>query len=132
MPPRDRLLRLALRANASFSTFCGAAAILAAAPLGRALGIGAPFVLPSLGIQLLAFAAFLVWLSTREKVPVGLAIAVIVADLLWVVGSVPLVGADLLTPAGDVVATVVAVVVGGFAALQAAGVQRVRGETRAA
>lgn len=124
MTADDRLLRLALRLNATFSGICAAASLIAAAPLAGALGISDPAVLLGLGFNLAVFAAFLIWLSVRSRIAPGLVWAVIVADALWVVGTIPIVAGDLLTPLGDGVATGVALAVGAWAVLQTVGLRR--------
>ena len=122
----DRLLRIALRCNAAFSTVCAAVALLFAEPLAATFGLPGAAALQGLGVQLLVFALFLVWLAARPRIPTGLALAVIVADLLWVAGTVPVVWGDLLTRTGDWVALGVADVVALFAVLQMFGLRRVR------
>jgi len=130
MNPDDRLLRYSLRGNAAFSTVCGITGLLAANSLGAALGIP-PVQLTSLGVQLLIFAAALVWLSSRPVIRPGLAMAVVVADALWVVGTVPVLVSGLLTPAGNWTAFAVANVVALFAVLQLLGIRRARVEATA-
>ncbi len=122
----DRLLRRSLRGNAAFSTLCGLTSLLAASSLAPALGIPEPLQLASLGAQLLVFAGLLVWLASRPAIRPGLALAVVAADLLWVIGTVPLLVAGILTPLGSWTAFAVANVVGLFAVLQYLGVRRMR------
>jgi hypothetical protein len=122
----DRLLRMSLLGNAAFSTLSGLTSIFFAARLEAALGIPEPFSLMSLGVQLLLFAGLLVWLATREVIRPGLALAVVIADVLWVVGTVPLLLAGVLTTAGFWTAAMVADVVGVFAVLQLVGLRRLR------
>ena len=120
----DRLLRLALRGNAAFSTLCGVTALVAASGLAVALGVPEPVMLTSLGVQLLIFAGLLLLLASRAVIRSGLALAVVVADVLWVVGTVPLLSAGVLTTTGNLVAVAIAVVIAVFAALQFAGWRR--------
>ena len=122
----DRLLRYSLRGNALFSTGCGLAALALAQPLAEALGIPDPRTLTSLGAQLLVFAALLVWLAPRAGIRPAFALAVIAADVLWVVGTIPVVYAGGLTPAGNWTAIAIAEVVGLFAILQYLGLRRMR------
>ena len=126
MSSNDRLLRLALRGNAAFSATSGLISLVAAAPLAAGLGVPDPMVLTSLGAQLLVFAAFLVWLSTRERIHPGVTMGVIVADAAWVVGTVPLLAAGILTTLGVWTALGVADVVALFAVLQWIGLRRMR------
>ena len=124
MNPSDRFLRLALRANASFSIACALAAGLGLDTLASALGISEPVLLPTLALNLLVFAGFLVWLSLRDAVAAALAWGVVAADGLWVVGTVPLVASDQLNATGDAVAIAVAAFVSLWAVLQALGIRR--------
>jgi len=130
--PDDRLLRIALRANATFSTGCALVAGLGGAPLAAALGIPAPAFLPGLALNLLGFAAFLAWFSTRERMAPAIGWTVVVLDLLWVVGTLPVVAGGTLTRTGNAVALAVAAVVGLWAGLQAAGLRRIAARTASA
>ncbi len=126
MTPRDRLLRYSLRGNAAFSSASGLAFIAAAGPLARTMGVPDIVSLPGLGVQLLGFAALLVWLASRGIIRPGFALAVVVADALWVVGTVPLLLAGVLSPAGSWIATAIAHVVAAFAVLQYLGIRRMQ------
>lgn len=126
MNPNDRLLRIALRGNAAFSATSGLVSLVAAGSLATLLGVPEAQVLTALGAQLLVFAAFLVWLSTRERIHPGLAMAVIAADVAWVIGTVPVVAADFLTTVGVWTVLGIADVVAVFAALQWFGLRRMR------
>ena len=122
--PDDKLLRLALRLNATFSAACGLLCLVAAAPLASRLGVPDSAILVGLGANLAIFAAFLVWLSTRVRIAPALVWAVIVADVLWVIGTVPLVAGENLSPFGDGAATFVALAVATWATLQTVGLRR--------
>ncbi len=123
-PANDRLLRYSLRGNAAFSTLCGASALVFAAPLAETLGVPAPIQLAGLGAQLLMFAALLGWLASRPEIRVGFALAVVVADVLWVIGTVPVIASGALTSAGNWTAILIANVVALLALLQYLGVRR--------
>ena len=125
-PGNDQLLRTSLRGNAAFSTLCGVIALAFAAPLAGTLGIPAPIQIAGLGVQLLVFAGLLLWLASRPVIRVGLALAVVAADVLWVLGTVPLVASGALSSTGNWTALVIADVVALFALLQYLGVRRVR------
>jgi len=121
-----RLLRWSLRGNATFSTLSGATLMGAGASLATTFGVPEPMMLTSLGVNLLAFAAFLVWLASREEIRPALALAVVGADLAWVVGSVPVLLFAALTPAGNWSVAVVGNVVLAFAIAQFVGVRQLR------
>ena len=126
MNPSDRFLRLALRGNATFSVASGLTCGLAAGPVAAAMGIPEPGVLTGLGLQLCIFAALLYWLASRPEVAVWLAVGVVLADVLWVVGTIPLVVSGALTATGNAVALAIAAVVATFAVLQTLGIKRMR------
>lgn len=126
IPDSDRLLRLALRGNASFSSFCGLISLIAAKPIAVEMGIPDPGWLYGLGVQLLVFAAFLAWLSTRPRIAPAIAWGVVAADLAWVLGTLPLVAADWLTTSGVWIALGIAEAVALFAIIQALGVRRMQ------
>lgn len=120
----DRFLRLALRGNATFSTLTGLASIFFAGSLASWMGLPAPALLVALGVGLVGFASFLFWFASLPEVSPSLAWGVVGADLAWVVGTVPLVLADVLTRPGDWLAIGIAEIVMLFAVLQAIGIRR--------
>ena len=120
----SHFLRASLRGNAMFSTISGLTFAVANSPIAKFLGDLPPMLVASTGIQLLLFAAALVWLASREQISKPLAIAVIAADLLWVVGTVVVVYTDALTRGGAIAAVIVADVVLLLAVLQLIGVRR--------
>lgn len=122
--PDDRLLRFSLRGNATFSILCAVVALAYAAPLAQTLGVPSPALLTALGVQLLAFAGLLLVLASRPAIPLRLAWAVVAADVLWVVGTIPLVLGETLTRTGVWTAIGIADVVAIFAFLQALGIRR--------
>lgn len=119
-------LRNSIRANAVFSTLSGLIFLLASAPIAAWLGGRAPLEVAVVGGQLLFFAAILAWLSSRATISSGLVIAVIGADLLWVLGTVGVVYADVFSPAGSGVAVLLADAVLLLAILQSIGLYRMR------
>ncbi len=129
---KDRLLRYSLRGNAAFSSLSGLAALIFATPLASALGTGPPLALRLLGAQLFGFALLLVWLAARPLIRPAFVWAVIAADLLWVVGTVPIVMSGELSSAGNWTAGMIADVVALFALLQYLGVRRLQPQPAAA
>ncbi len=120
-------LRLALRLDAVVTAANGAAYFAGASLLDGTLGLDAA-LLRGTAAFLLAFAA-IVWLvATRERISPVAAAAVAGANALWVLDSLALVALDWGTPttAGAVWAVMQAGVVGAFAALQVAGIRRAR------
>jgi len=124
--PESRLLRRFLLGNATFSTLTGALSLVDAAPLTHAFGIPDPTFLPVLGVQLLMFAAAIVWVATRQEISTRLAWVIIALDIGWVLGSITLLPfvSGILTSAGITVMGLIAVGVATFAGGQIAGVRR--------
>ena len=116
-------LRGSLRANAAFSALSGALFTLAGAPLGRFLGVDALLV-GAVGVNLLGFAAALVYFAGRPVLSRAIAMLIVTADLLWVVGTFALVRSAVFTAAGAVAALAVSGVVLLFAILQSIGTRR--------
>ena len=123
-----RLLRLALRANAIFSTLSGLVFLLASSYISGFLGLLRPGEVIQLGVQLGLFAAWLFWLSFRPEISRWQVRVIIVLDILWVIGSFLLVLAPppQLTVGGWWAIAGVAEVIGLFALLQFLGLRRLR------
>lgn len=117
-------LRQSLRANAVFSTVSGLTFALASGFIASFLGAVESWLVLAIGVQLLCFAGMLVWLASRSEISAPLAMAVITADLLWILGTGIVVYVDLLTRAGNILIVVLADVVLLLAVLQAIGVRR--------
>eukprot|EP00439_Symbiodinium_sp_Y106_P087759 s1_g295.t1 len=124
--PESRLLRRFLLGNATFSTLTGTLCLVDAAPLTQAFGIPDPTLLPGLGVQLLMFAAAIVWIATRQNISTRLAWIIIALDIGWVVGSIALLPfvSGMLTSAGITAMVLIAIGVAAFASGQVAGVRR--------
>ena len=117
-------LRRSLCANAVFSMLSGLTFVVAAGAIGEVLGaVPAPLV-AGVGGQLLLFAAALIWLASRSEISVPIATAVIAADLLWVIGTVGVVWADVFSRGGAASVIIIAGVVLFLAILQSIGVHR--------
>ena len=129
--PESRLLRRFLLGNATFSTLTGTLCLVDAAPLTHAFGIPDPTLLPGLGIQLLLFAAAIVWIATRQDISTRLAWVIIALDIGWVAGSIALLPfvSDMLTSAGITTMVLIALGVATFAIGQIAGVRRLSTQT---
>ena len=119
------LLRFALRLDAAITAANGAAYLALCWLLDGWLGVPAAF-LAGVGAFLVAFAAFVGRLAVQASPARGAVIAVIAANVLWVLDSALLLAADWFSPtvAGQVVIALQAAGVAGLAALQYAGLRR--------
>jgi len=126
MTDRRSLLRTSLQANATFSTLSGLVFLLAAERVAEAIGLADARLLLGTGLNLLGFAALLAYLASRPAIHLGLATAVVWADLAWVVGTIPVVALDLLNRTGTIAAVALADVVLAFALLQYLGIRHLR------
>ncbi|MCI0455890.1 MAG: hypothetical protein L0Z62_02780 [Gemmataceae bacterium] len=122
----SHLLRLALRANALFSSLSALLFLAAASPIASFLGFLNPQQILILGLQLAGFALWLFWLSRRPVIPRWQVWVILALDVLWVAGSFQLLLAPppSLTADGKWSIGIVADVVGLFALLQALGLRR--------
>ena len=126
------LLSRALLADAVFS---GVSAV------GLALGAGvlAPLLtLPEVllretGLFLIAYAALVGWLGTRQSVLKALVLFVIVGNAAWTLGSIALLfsGAVTPNPLGQIFVVAQAIATGVFAELQYVGLRKSGGEVAA-
>lgn len=122
---RDRLLRLALTADAAACGVMGVGLAAAAAVLDGVLGIPTGWLV-ALGVVLIGVAAFLARLATRTVIPAGAGWAVVGGNLAWVAASVVTVLAGFwpLTVAGTVVVLVQAAAVLALVDLEYMGLRR--------
>ena len=119
------LLRRAILADAVFS---GASALL----LTFGAGALAPLLsLPEVllretGLFLVAYAALVGWLGTRQSMPKALVWIVIAGNAAWTVGSIALLFSGWVTPSllGKAAVALQAIAVGVFAELQYVGLRR--------
>lgn len=109
-------LRMALLANGVFSVLAGMAMAVFAEGLGDQMTIPAP-MLTVIGIGVAVFGGITSWIASRPVVAHGPVLAVIVADLLWVVSALAVLAVPSSMSAKWILAAVT-VIVGGFAFLQ--------------
>lgn len=130
---RDGLYRWSLRGNAVFSTLSGLTLAAAPAMLSEWMGIapGYDWLLRSIGIGLVIFAAVVAWVSMRPVVRPYEAVFIALADFGWVVGTAALLimAPDAMNGAGKYAAIGVACMVFTFAYLQLLGARRFLRET---
>jgi hypothetical protein len=119
------LLRRAIQADAIFS---GASALL----LTFGAGALAPMLnlpealLRETGLFLIAYAALVGWLGTRQSMPKALVLIVIAGNAAWTVGSIALLFSGAVTPnlLGEAVVAIQAIATGAFAELQYIGLRK--------
>lgn len=123
--PREALLRLVLKVDALVTGANGVAYLAAAGPLEDLLGVDAAVLRP-IGAFLMLFAAGVWVVSTRPIIPRGAVLAIAGANALRVIASLAfaIAGVSSPTAAGTVWIVLQALVVGGFATLQAATAAR--------
>ena len=118
-------LRTALKLDAVVSGTNGAAYLVAAGPLGDVLGLE-PVLLRILGAVLVAFAAALMLTATRVAVARPAVVAIVVANAAWAVAGIVVAIGGWVSPTtlGTVWIVAQALVVAGFAELQATASRR--------
>ena len=128
----SQLLRRALLADAVFSGIAAAALSAAAGPLAPLLDLPETLLRES-GLFLIAYTAFVGWLSTRSSLPRALIVLVIAGNAAWTVGSVALLVSSAVTPnlLGESFVAAQAVATGVFAELQYLGLRRSAAEATA-
>jgi hypothetical protein len=118
-------LRRAILADAVFS---GVSAVL----LTFGAGALAPWLnlpealLRETGLFLIAYAALVGWLGTRQSMPKALVVIVIAGNAAWTLGSIALLFSGWVTPnlLGEAAVAMQAIAVGAFAELQYLGLRR--------
>ena len=98
--------------------------MVAAGPLAYLLGVAATGLLLALGIGLIGYAFGLFLTAARLPRTRGSAWMATVLDTTWVLGSILLIEAGLLTAVGNALVGVVAVLVLLFAVLQFRGLRQ--------
>jgi hypothetical protein len=121
----SQFLRRAILADAIFS---GASALL----LTFGAGALAPWLslpealLRETGLFLIAYAALVGWLGTRQSMPKALVMIVIAGNAAWTIASIALLFSGAVTPnlLGEAAIAIQAIAVGTFAELQYIGLRR--------
>ena len=113
-------LRIALIANAVFSSTCAGLMIVRPLFIGELLGIQAPLVLQAVGVGLVIFAADLLHQATRPRIATWRALYASAGDFLWVIGTFALLALfpGVLSGSGVLLVVAVALAVFVFGAWQ--------------
>jgi hypothetical protein len=124
MDIRNSLLSRAMVDNALFSGGTGLVLVIGARWLDGWLGLNA-WLLASVGVGLLVYAADLAWLSRSDRWLIPGGRLAVVADIGWVIAAAALIAfTAVLTTRGELALALVSVVVAGFAAAQWIGLRR--------
>lgn len=120
MTDTNRLLRLALLADAASSGAMGLLLAAGAGPLDPLLGLPAILLRP-LGLALLPFAAFVAWVGTRETIRPIFVWTIVVVNAIWVLDSAALLMWPGVAPTGfgQLFVAAQAIAVGGLTVIQA-------------
>ena len=122
--PDETLLRYSLTGNGVFSIVTGAIALVFSTPLGAYMGVP-PLVLSVVGVGVAVFGGTVYVVSRRNPINRRLAALTVIADIVWVLGAVVLIGVfpETVTSEGAALLAVVSGVVGLFAVLQSVGLR---------
>ena len=120
------LLRRTFLVNGIATAMTGALALVASPWLPAILGRTSPAVLAIVGAGLVVFAGVLLTQARRERIDRRVAWAITVVDIVWVIGSIVLVEAGVLTLIGNLIVAAVAAVVLVFAILEVRGIAGLR------
>jgi hypothetical protein len=122
-------IRNVLRGNVIFSLLAGLDFIFMAPMLAAFFGVpGYAWALRLLGVSLLPFGAFVFWVSNQEPFKRFLIWEVFWADVLWVVGTVIILWANVFgfSRAGNWTFLAIGDIVAVFAVLEFIGLRRMR------
>jgi hypothetical protein len=127
---RTRFLRRALMADGVVSGLSGL--LLVAAPRAIAALIGTSTVIvASVGVSLLLYGFFLVRNARRESPSRAEAVAAVALNVAWLLGTVAVVVAGVLTREGNWAAILVGDAVMAFTGLEVVGLRKMSGEPAA-
>ena len=119
------LLRRALLADAVFSGVSAVGLALGASAFASLFNLPEP-LLRETGLFLIAYAALVGWLGTRQSMPRALVLTVILGNAAWTLASIALLFSGLVSPnlLGQMVVVAQAIATGVFAELQYIGLRR--------
>ena len=113
-------IRPILYANAVFSGLSGLIFSVASKAISAFLGIDAPIIILAIGLDLIVFAGLLYYFGSRPTISRNFVLFAIIADSIWVLGSILLLLTDwaALSVEGKWAVGILAIIVDIFAALQ--------------
>ena len=123
---RTSFLRRSLQLDGIASGLCGVLLVAAAFPISAVIGLAEPGIARVVGALLVVYAAALLWNGARATVSRAEAVAAVVLNAGWVVGSAVVILAGPLTLIGNLAVATVAAAVLLFGALEVVGLTRLR------
>jgi hypothetical protein len=123
---RTSFLRRSLQLDGIASGLCGVLLLAAASPISALMGLADPSIARLLGAFLMIYAAALLYNAARATVSRREAVAAMVLNAGWVLGSALVILAGPLTPVGNLAVAAVAAAVVLFAVLEVVGLTRLR------
>jgi hypothetical protein len=125
-------LRRAILADAIFSGVSAVLLTFGAGALAPLLNLPEPLLLET-GLFLIAYAALVGWLGTRQAMPRAVVMIVIAGNAAWTLASIALLFSGAVTPnlLGEAFVAAQAIVVGALAELQYIGLRRSSGAVTA-
>jgi hypothetical protein len=128
----SQFLRRSILADAIFSGLSAALLTFGAAMLAPLTNLPEAF-LRETGLFLIAYAALVGWLGTRQSMPKALVVIVISGNAVWTIASIAVLFSDWVSPnlLGEVAVAMQAIAVGAFAELQYIGLRKSSGAVTA-
>jgi hypothetical protein len=125
-------LRRALLADAAFSGVSALALTFSAGAFAKLLNLPEALLLET-GLFLVAYAAFVGWLGSRQSTLKALVLLVIVGNAAWTLASIALLFSGAVSPnlLGQIFVVAQAIATGVFAELQYVGMRRSSGAVTA-
>jgi hypothetical protein len=123
---RTSFLRRSLQLDGIASGLCGVLLLAAASPISALMGLADPSIARLLGAFLMIYAAALLYNAARATISRREAVAAVVLNAGWVLGSALVILAGPLTPVGNLAVAAVAAAVVLFAVLEVVGLTRLR------
>ena len=123
---RASFLRRSLQLDCIASGLCGVLLVVAASPISALMGLADPSIARVVGALLMVYAAALLWNGERATVSRAEAVAAVVLNAGWVIGSAVVILAGPLTLIGNLAVAAVAAAVLLFAVLEVVGLTRLR------
>ena len=123
---RTSFLRRSLQLDGIASGLCGVLLVAAASPISAVIGLAEPGIAQVVGALLVIYAAALLWNGARATVSRAEALAAVVLNAGWVIGSAVVILAGPLTLIGNLAVAALAAAVLLFAVLEVVGLTRLR------